>query len=132
MKKTKTIYWVVTIVFAVFMLFTAIPDVISSPDAVVFITALGYPLYFLTLIGIWKLLGVVAILLPKLPLLKEWTYAGFFFSMTGALYSHIVSGSTMGEIFPPILLLVLTATSWYFRPADRKMFSTKTNLSLQS
>ena len=131
-KRNKIIYWIATIWLALGMASTGIVQLMHHEEEVALFRDLGYPLYFLTLMGIWKLLGVVAILLPKLPLLKEWTYAGFFFSMTGALYSHIVSGSTMGEIFPPILLLVLTTTSWYFRPADRKMSSTKTNLSLQS
>ncbi|MES2617818.1 MAG: DoxX family protein, partial [Bacteroidota bacterium] len=57
------------------------------------------------------------------PLLKEWAYAGFFFAMSGAIMSHIASGNSAGEIFPPVLLLVLTITSWYFRPANRKLAS---------
>jgi hypothetical protein len=83
-------------------------------------TNLGYPLYFLTLLGVWKILGVAAILAPKFPLLKEWAYAGFFFTMSGAVCSHLVIGDGMQELFGPVLLLILTALSWYFRPADRK------------
>jgi hypothetical protein len=82
---------------------------------------LGYPLYLLTIIGIWKMLGVIAVLVPKFPLLKEWAYAGFFFIMSGAVCSHIASGSPASEIFPSLLLLALTLLSWYFRPADRKI-----------
>ena len=81
---------------------------------------LGYPVYFLTILGAWKLLGVIAILVPKYPLIKEWAYAGFFFSMTGAIFSHIASGSAAMEYFGPSLLIALTILSWYFRPADRK------------
>jgi uncharacterized membrane protein YphA (DoxX/SURF4 family) len=84
-------------------------------------TTLGYPVYFLTIIGIWKLLGVVAVLIPKFPLLKEWAYAGFFFNMTGAVFSHLANGSDGKEFFGPVLLIVLTVVSWYFRPADRKV-----------
>jgi hypothetical protein len=82
---------------------------------------LGYPAYFLTIIGVWKLLGSAAILLPKLGLLKEWAYAGFFFLMTGAIFSHFAVGDGAMEYFGPILLLLLTYLSWQFRPAVRKV-----------
>jgi hypothetical protein len=88
-----------------------------------FILHMGYPGYFLTILGIWKMLGVVTVLIPKFPLLKEWAYAGFFFAMSGAVFSHIASGNSVKEIFPPLLLLILTVVSWYFRPADRKIIS---------
>jgi DoxX-like family len=87
------------------------------------ITRLGYPIYFLTVLGIWKILGVVAVLIPKFPLLKEWAYAGFFFAMSGAVFAHIASGDSMNEISPSLLLLILTVVSWYFRPPDRKIIS---------
>jgi hypothetical protein len=82
---------------------------------------LGYPIYFLTIIGIWKLLGVVVVLMPKLPVVKEWAYAGFFFVMSGAVFSHIAVGDPAVDLFGPTLLIVLTVVSWYFRPADRKL-----------
>jgi len=75
----------------------------------------------LTIIGICKLLGVIVVLIPKFPLLKEWTYAGFFFTMSGAVVSHLIMNDPMNEVFPPLLLLALTMISWYFRPADRKI-----------
>jgi hypothetical protein len=84
---------------------------------------LGYPGYFLTILGVWKILGVIAVLVPKFPLVKEWTYAGFFFAMSGAVFSHIAIGDGAAEFFGPILLLVLTVLSWYFRPADRKAYT---------
>ena len=71
--------------------------------------------------GVWKILGVVAVLIPKFPLLKEWAYAGFFFAMSGAVISHLIDGDEAKEIFGPTLLLILTVVSWYFRPADRKL-----------
>ena len=94
-----------------------------APPGVDGITHLGYPIYFLTILGIWKILGVVALLIPKFPLLKEWAYAGFFFAMSGAAFSHLASGDSMNEIFPSLLLLILTLVSWYFRPSDRKIIS---------
>lgn len=81
---------------------------------------LGYPIYFLKLLGIWKILGVIAVLIPKFPLLKEWAYAGFFFAMSGAIFSHAAVGDSGKEFFGPVLLIVLTIISWYFRPASRK------------
>jgi hypothetical protein len=94
-----------------------------APPGVYGITQLGYPVYFLTILGVWKILGVAAVLIPKFPLLKEWAYAGFFFAMSGAAFSHIASGDPVIELFPSLLLLILTVVSWYFRPADRKIIS---------
>ena len=87
------------------------------------IVHLGYPLYFLNIIGAWKILGVIAILIPRFKLVKEWAYAGFFFVMSGALFSHIASGDSVKEMFPSLILLILIVVSWYFRPADRKTIS---------
>ncbi|HYH55238.1 MAG TPA: DoxX family protein [Anseongella sp.] len=121
-KRNKIIYWIATIWLALGMLSSAIVQLIKVEEEVDFILRLGYPVYFLTIIGCWKILGVVAVLIPKFPLLKEWTYAGFLFITSGAAFSHIASG-TMSEIFPSLLLLTLTALSWYFRPAERKVIA---------
>lgn len=67
------------------------------------------------------MLGVVAVLVPGIPLVKEWAYAGFFFVMSGAIVSHIAVGDPVSQIFPPLLLLVLTVVSWYLRPENRKL-----------
>ncbi|GGG77399.1 hypothetical protein GCM10007415_06660 [Parapedobacter pyrenivorans] len=120
-KRDKIIYWIATAWLALGMLSTGIVQLIKMKEEVAVITQLGYPAYFLTLLGIWKILGVVAILIPRSPLLKEWAYAGFFFAMTGAVFSHIASGSAAIELFGPLLLLVLTAVSWFFRPTGRKV-----------
>jgi hypothetical protein len=71
-------------------------------------------------------MGVIAILIPKFPLLKEWAYAGFFFAMSGAFMSHIVVGQAFVEAVPSLLLMIITVLSWYFRPADRKINFDKT------
>ena len=121
-KRNKIIYWVATIWLALGMVSTGIVQLLKVKEEVDKITqALGYPIYLLTLLGIWKMLGVIAVLIPKFPLLKEWAYAGFFFAMSGAVFSHIASGSEGKEFFGPVLLIVLTVVSWYFRPADRKI-----------
>ena len=126
-KRNKIIYWIATIWLALGMLSTGIVQLFKVKGEIDFIINLGYPGYFLTILGIWKILGVVAVLIPKFPLLKEWAYAGFFFAMSGAVFSHIASGNSVNEIFPPLLLLILTAVSWYFRPADRKISSVNFN-----
>jgi uncharacterized membrane protein YphA (DoxX/SURF4 family) len=122
-KTTKIIYWVATIWLSLGMLSTGVVQLLkgkTGAGGVDSITHLGYPAYFLTILGIWKVLGVIAVLIPKFPVLKEWAYAGFFFAMSGAIFSHIASGSPVSEIFPSLLLLVLTVISWYLRPADRR------------
>ncbi|HXD34742.1 MAG TPA: DoxX family protein [Pyrinomonadaceae bacterium] len=121
-KTKKIIYWISTGWLALGMFSTGIVQLLKSKADVDQITHLGYPAYLLTILGIWKLLGVVAVLIPKYPLLKEWAYAGFFFAMTGAAISHIVTRDPVSQILPSLLLLTLTAVSWYFRPADRKPF----------
>lgn len=120
-KRNKIIYWIATVWLSLGMVSTGIVQLIKMKEEADMMAHLGYPLYFLTLLGVWKLLGVVAVLIPKFPILKEWAYAGFFFSMSGAAYSHIASGDAAKELFGPLLLLILTGVSWYFRPADRKM-----------
>lgn len=119
-KRNKIIYWIATLWLALGMVSTGLVQLFKEQDETDFTAHLGYPTYLLTILGIWKLLGAIAILIPKFPLLKEWAYAGFFFAMSGAAFSHIATG-TLNNIFPSLLLLALTAISWYFRPADRKV-----------
>ena len=119
-KRNKIIYWVATLWLALGMTSTGIVQLIKMKEEVAKMTQLGYPVYFLTILGVWKILGVIAILIPKYPLIKEWAYAGFFFTMSGAAISHLYIAHPVSEIFPSLLLLVLTIVSWYFRPAERK------------
>ena len=120
-KRNKIIYWIATTWLSLGMLSTAVVQLLKVEEEVDMMTRLGYPVYFLTIIGVWKILGVVAVLVPKFPLLKEWAYAGFFIAMSGAIVSHLIIGDEAKEIFGPTLLLILTMVSWYFRPADRKL-----------
>ena len=122
-KRNKIIYWVATLWLALGMLSTAIVQLIKMDEEVKNFSNLGYPLYLMTILGVWKILGVIAILIPRFPLLKEWAYAGFFFAMSGAFFSHIISGDDAIALFGPALLLVLTVLSWYYRPVDRKVIS---------
>jgi len=122
-KRNKIIYWIATGWLALGMLSTGIVQIIQLKEEKEMMAHLGYPLYLLTLLGIWKSLGVTAVLMPRFPVLKEWAYAGFFFAMSGALFSHFAAGDTAKDFFGPSLLLVLTIISWYFRPAERKVTS---------
>lgn len=124
-KRNRIIYWIATGWLSLGMLSTGIVQLLKVEEETAKITQLGYPVYILTILGIWKVLGVIAVLIPKYPVLKEWAYAGFFFAMTGAIISHLASGSPAGELFGPTLLIVLTIVSWYFRPTARKTNSIK-------
>ena len=122
MTKTKKItYWVSTIFLSFGMLAGGIQQMLQIGGYNEIVTQLGYPLYLLSILGTWKILGVIAILIPKKALLKEWAYAGFFFAMSGATISHLAVGQNITEALPSIILLLVTITSWYFRPNDRKI-----------
>jgi len=123
-KAGKIIYWIFTLWLALGLISTGLVQLFkgkTGAGGLDIITNLGYPVYFLSILGVWKILGAVAVLIPKFPLLKEWVYAGFFFAMSGAILSHIASGDAVIEMLPPLLLLILTLVSWYFRPVDRKL-----------
>lgn len=122
MKKShKIIYWVSTIWLCLALLSNGSMQLINYKPEVERIGKLGFPPHFLTLIGIWKVCAMVAILIPRFPLIKEWAYAGVFFVMSGAVFSHLITGSTFAELIPSLVLLIMTVLSWYFRPADKKI-----------
>lgn len=127
-KRNRILYWIATIWLSLGMTATGIQQLLHlplegavAPPGAEGIARLGYPPYFLTLLGVWKLLGVAALLVPRAVLLKEWAYAGFFFLLTGAVFSHIAVGHAAKELVPSLLLLALTVISWWLRPAERKV-----------
>jgi uncharacterized membrane protein len=120
-KRNKTIYWIVTAFLSVGMLAGGIQQTLQIGGYNEIIRELGYPQYLLSILGVWKVLAVCAILLPKFPLLKEWAYAGLFFAMSGAAISHFAVRQSLAEAVPSLFLLVFTVLSWYFRPADRRI-----------
>jgi uncharacterized membrane protein YphA (DoxX/SURF4 family) len=123
-KGRKIIYWIATVWLALGMVSTAAVQLFKAKEGqggADMVIHLGYPVYLLTILAVWKFLGVVAVLIPKFPILKEWAYAGFFFVMSGAIFSHIASGDQPKEILPSMLLLILTLVSWSLRPASRKV-----------
>lgn len=120
MKKTNIFYWVFTGLFGFLMLGSAIPDIMSSPVAIQGMhVELGYPTFFVPFIGVAKLLGVIAILVPGFPRLKEWAYAGLFFDLIGATYSILAVGKP-GWLFM-VLPLALATTSYVLYQKRRKL-----------
>ena len=121
-KSSKIIYRVATALLAFGMLASGIQQIMNTKEMGEMLAHLHYPVYFMTIIGVWKILGVIAILMPRTALLKEWAYAGFFFTMTGALASHLACGDHgIKEIAGPVMQTDFIILSWYFRPADRKL-----------
>lgn len=122
MEKRKLIwYWIITVILS-FCIFTGgLFQALQVKGVVEGFKPLGYPIYFISIIGIWKMLGVIAILAPNFKLLKEWAYAGIFFTMTGAVVSHVASNDIHAQIIAPIMLAIFTVLSWYLRPANRKI-----------
>jgi hypothetical protein len=122
-RRNKIIYWGTTVWLAVAMVASGVQQIFSIGGFVEIMKGLGYPPYFSAILGVWKMLAVLVILLPKLPLWKEWAYAGLFFAMSGAFFSHIAVGQGAAELSAPLFLLILTLLSWYLRPAERKLTS---------
>ena len=123
-KRNKIIYWISTALLSFGMLASGLQQILHAKEMVDLVVPLGYPLYFLYIIGTWKILGVITILIPGFKLAKEWAYAGFFFVMTGALVSHLASGDTgIKAIIGPFMQTVFIILSWYFRPVNKKIIS---------
>lgn len=120
-KGKSATYWIITAILCFCIFSGGLAQALQVKGVVQGFKPLGYPVYFISLIGIWKVLGAIAILIPGYKLLKEWAYAGIFFTMTGAVISHIASGDVSPQIIAPILLAAFTVLSWYLRPADRKI-----------
>ena len=113
-KKIKISYWVSTGMFSAFIIMSAIPDIFSSPQAVAVFQHLGYPIYLLPFIGIAKFLGILAVLVPGFPWIKEWAYAGLLFDLLGAMYSSIALDDPAIAIAPAVIGLVLLTGSYFF------------------
>jgi hypothetical protein len=130
MKKIKIAYWIFTALFAFMMFGSAIPDVLSSPVAVKGMhEGLGYPIYFVPFIGVAKVLGVIAILVPGFSKIKEWAYAGLFFDLIGATYSVISIGAPAMNWVPMALPIALGICSYvfYHKKLKTKLQSTNTH-----
>src|SRR5262245_22143025 len=122
--KARTIgYWVATGLLGLVFAAGGVSDLSGSPQVLEGMAHLGYPAYFVAIIGVWKVLGAVALLAPRFPRLKEWAYAGIFFDLTGAAASHAASGDSAGKVIAPLVLVAIVAASWALRPEGRKVAS---------
>jgi hypothetical protein len=114
-------YWLATVLVVGELGLGGIWDIARIPHVRDLVAHLGYPPYFLVLLGSWKVLGAVALLVPRRALLKEWAYAGAFFSYTGAIVSHLATGYDLGELWLLAVLTTLTVLSWALRPPSRRI-----------
>lgn len=119
MEPRKLGYWAATGLLAAAFVMGGIGDLVHAAPVMEGMRALGYPAYFATILGTWKVLGALAILAPRFPRLKEWAYAGMVFDLTGAVASHLAVGEA-GKIAAPIVLLGLVYASWALRAPDRQ------------
>jgi hypothetical protein len=102
-----------------------VTDILHAQPLLAVLLHLGYPPYFGTLLGVWKLLGAAALLAPRYPLVKEWAYAGLFFDFTAAMVSHLAAGDGAGALIGPTVLTVLLAGSYFTRPQSRRLARTE-------
>ena len=120
--KTKNVfYWITIVILEYVLLSGGTVDILHMQTAVEGMIHLGYPLYFVTLLGIWKVLAGIAILVPGFARLKEWAYAGVFFDLTGAAISHAALGDSAAHIIFTLVFTGVTIASWALRPPSRKL-----------
>jgi uncharacterized membrane protein YphA (DoxX/SURF4 family) len=124
MKRTNILYWIFTIIFAGLMLVSAIPDAMVLPETIKFMTALGYPKYIIAFLGWAKILGVIAVLIPGFPRIKEWAYAGLAIDLVGATYSVISIGTPIGQWSMMLIWMVFLVLSYVFYHKKMKAVST--------
>ena len=123
-RRNVIVYWVTTALVVFELTMGGAWDVLRVPQVRGLIERLGYPPYFLVILGTWKLLGAVALVIPRFPRLKEWAYAGVFFDLTGAVVSLFASGLiNVGALAYPILMIGVAVASWALRPPSRRLCS---------
>lgn len=115
MKNQKLVYWLSTLLFVAFMAFSSIPDIMMVPDAVNFITHLGYPTYFIPFIGVAKLLGCIALLIPSFNKIKEWAYAGLIFDLIGAVYSNLMVDGWNNGMLVMVPVFAIAFLSYFYK-----------------
>lgn len=112
----RTWYWAATAFAGLAVTAVGVADVVRAPAVTDGLTHLGYPAYFATIVGVWKLLGVAAIVTPGHERVKEWAYAGLFFVLTGAAMSHAITGDPIGKLLVPVVVLAFVMASWMLQP----------------
>jgi uncharacterized membrane protein YphA (DoxX/SURF4 family) len=124
MKQHFLTYWASTTLVCIAFAGSGFANLFHLPHVAADMARLGYPRYFSTILGAWKLLGALAVLVPRLPRLKEWAYAGMMFDLTGAALSRGVAGDGLAGIAPPLFVAALVVASWTSRPPARFLGST--------
>ena len=114
-------YWLCTLFVALPALIAGAMDVLHLQPLFGLMRHLGYPAYFATMLGVWKVLGATVLLAPRYPLVKEWGYAGMTFDYSSAIFSHAASGDGATAMVGPALSLVVLVASWYLRPRARRL-----------
>lgn len=117
----RRVYWVATALAAMAFAVPAVLNLVRAPHIVRDMAHLGYPPYFPVILGTWKLLGAMAIVLPRGARLKEWAYAGMVFDLTGAAISRAVVGDGAVMIIVPMAIAGVVVTSWALRPDERRL-----------
>jgi len=120
-KKKNLFYWITTIISSVAFLIPGIGNLLHIPHFAKDMLHLGYPIYFPTILGAWKIAGAMAIVLPNLKRLKEWAYAGMIFDLTGASFSRISSHDEIITVVVPLFIATVVFSSWSLRPENRKL-----------
>ena len=121
MRKWLIAYWVATVFLAVNAVVAGAMDILRIQPLFGLLLHLGFPAYFATILGIWKVLGAVALLAPRYPLLKEWAYAGMFFDFSGAVAAHSATGDGIVSCVGPVVSIGALVASWYLRPQSRRL-----------
>lgn len=121
MKSVKLGYWIPTAILALGFAGGGLADLFRAPNMAQEIASLGYPAYLMGILGVWKLLAAVALILPGYAQLKEWAYAGIAFDLTGAAVSHLMTGSSVDKVCIPLVFLAIGFASWALRPESRRL-----------
>ncbi len=118
-------YWICTALTVFFFLPGGLAYAMAVPDVVDGVVLLGFPLYFIRLLGIWKILGAIAVLVPGFPRLKEWAYAGIVFDLIAAAVANATMGDVIGaewwHVPAPLMVAVIVIASWALRPPSRRL-----------
>jgi DoxX-like family len=125
MKRKMIAYWICTVVIALCIGSGGAAQVLRVPQNVEGLTALGYPLHFIVLLGVWKVLGALTLLASGLRLVKEWAYAGIFIDLSGAVVASAANTGGALQVIAPVVLIGILAASWALRPESRRLLDAK-------
>jgi hypothetical protein len=119
--KRLSLYWIATMYVALTSFLGGLAAVQHASPLFDEVLRLGYPPHFSTLLGVWKVLGAIVLIIPRRPLLKEWAYAGMFIDVTGAIVAYASVGDPMSSYISPLLWMTALVASWHLRPPSRRI-----------